>query len=250
MVDRADVLGVDIDRLTVDETVARCVQLIERGKPAFHTSVNAAKLIAAREDSRLRDIIARSAVVGADGQSIVWASRLLRDPLPERVPGIELMERLLAVAEDAGYGVFILGARQEVLDVAVDRLRGRHPRLRLVGSHHGHFLPSEDQEVSRFIKEAAPEILFVAMSSPLKEYWIDSQARQLGVPLAVGVGGSIDVVAGVTRRAPGWMQSAGLEWLYRFLQEPRRLGKRYAITNALFVWNVAKEIVALRSPRA
>jgi N-acetylglucosaminyldiphosphoundecaprenol N-acetyl-beta-D-mannosaminyltransferase len=249
-VTRANVLGVGVDRLTTDETVARCEQAIDERRLIQHVCVNAAKVVALRHDDRLRRIVEECEIVSADGQPVVWASRLLGDPLPERVNGTELMYRLFALAEKRGFGVFILGARQEVLDRAVATLRADYPGLRIAGARNGWFPDEEGAEVAREIAAAKPDILFVAISSPRKEYFLAEHGRTLEVPLIMGVGGSIDIVAGVTRRAPRWMRSAGLEWLFRLVQEPRRLAHRYFVTNTQFIGLVGKETVRRRLRRA
>jgi N-acetylglucosaminyldiphosphoundecaprenol N-acetyl-beta-D-mannosaminyltransferase len=231
---RARILGVEIDRLDMDATVRRCAELIDSGGPVQHVAVNVAKIVALRDDERLREIVEQCDLVSVDGQPVVWASKLLRDPLPERVAGIDLMFRLLALAEKRDYRVFVLGAKQEVLETAVARLAERYPRLTIAGYHHGYFADEESAAVCETVRAAEPHILLVAMSSPRKEYWLADHAAKLGVPFSMGVGGSIDVVAGLTNRAPDVMQRLGLEWFYRFIQEPRRLGPRYLRTNARF----------------
>lgn len=246
---RATVLGCAIDRLDLEETVRRCAQLVESGGPAQHVVVNAAKLVLLRRDPGLRAIVERCALVNADGQPIVWASRLLGDPLPERVTGIDLMERLLALAEERGYRVFVLGARAEVLERAVARLRERHPRLELCGYRDGYFRDEASALVCAEIRAARPHILLVAMPSPRKEQWLARHLSELRVPFAMGVGGAVDVVAGMTRRAPGWMQRAGLEWLFRLLQEPRRLARRYLAANTRFLLLLAGELLRVRLAR-
>jgi N-acetylglucosaminyldiphosphoundecaprenol N-acetyl-beta-D-mannosaminyltransferase len=247
---RAVVLGCPIDRLDLEETVARCDHLIRSRAGAQHVVINAAKLVALRRDPRLSAIIERCALVNADGQSVVWASRLLGDPLPERVAGIDVMERLLWLAQEKGYGAYILGARADVLERAVARLQEQYPRLEIVGHHHGWFAEDESRFVCEQIRSARPEILLVAMSSPRKEYWLDRYGPELGVPFMMGVGGAIDVVAGATRRAPRWMQRIGLEWLFRLLQEPRRLWRRYLVTNTRFALLVGRELIAQASGRS
>jgi N-acetylglucosaminyldiphosphoundecaprenol N-acetyl-beta-D-mannosaminyltransferase len=246
--DRAVVLGCKIDRLDMDETVRRCEELIDAGRPVQHVVVNAAKLVLLQDDPRLRGIVAGCRLVNADGQSVVWASRLLGDPLPTRVAGIDLMHRLFDLAERRGYRIFVLGAKEEVLRTALARLRELHPALEIAGARNGYFGDAESAEVCAEIREARPHILFVAMSSPRKEYWLADHATELGVPFLMGVGGSIDVLAGVTRRAPVRLQRLGLEWLYRFVQEPRRLAGRYTRTNTRFLYLLAKELVARRLP--
>ena len=244
---RARILGVDIDRLDMDETVRRCAELIDSGGPVQHVSVNVAKIVALRDDDRLREIVERCDLVSVDGQPVVWASKALRDPLPERVAGIDLMFRLLGLAEERGYRVYVLGAKQEVLETAVARLAERYPRLTVAGFHHGYFADEDSAAVCEAVRAAGPHILLVAMSSPRKEYWLADHAVELGVPFSMGVGGSIDVVAGLTKRAPDLMQRLGLEWFYRFIQEPRRLGPRYLRTNARFGGLFVRELFGRRA---
>jgi N-acetylglucosaminyldiphosphoundecaprenol N-acetyl-beta-D-mannosaminyltransferase len=250
MADRARFLGLEIDRLDMEATLDHCERLIESGGPAQHVVVNVAKLVAMRRDGRLGEIVRRCALVNADGQPIVWASRLLGDPLPERVTGCDLMERLLERAEERGWRVYFLGAREDVLARALDRLRERFPRLIVCGSHHGYFdEETEGDAICADIGDARPHLLFVAISSPKKEYWLAEHLPELDVPFGMGVGGSIDVVAGLTRRAPLWMQRAGLEWLFRLAQEPRRLARRYVVSNAAFVVLLTRAVVRQRIAR-
>ena len=242
--DRAVVLGCAIDRLDVAQTLARCNAIIAGGSFAQQVSINAAKLVALRHDPELRDIVNRCELVNADGQSIVWASRLLGDPLPERVAGIDLMHELIAIAVRESYGIYILGARAEVLQTAVERLRQMHPKLRISGYRDGWFPEDESLEVAAAIRDSGARILFVAMSSPRKERWLGEYGAMLNVPFVMGVGGSIDIVAGVTRRAPATWQRFGIEWLYRLLQEPRRMFRRYLVTNMQFIALVARGMPA------
>ncbi len=242
--DMVNVLGCEIDRLDMAGTLERCRAVIEETGYAQQVSINAAKLIALRRNAELRDVVNRCELVNADGQAVVWASRLLGDPLPERVAGIDLMEELFAMAEERGYRIFILGARAEVLQTAIDRLHERYPALAIAGSHHGYFEERESPEIAAQISESRADILLVAMSSPRKEQWLGQFGQSLGVSLVMGVGGSIDIVAGVTRRAPLRWQRLGVEWLYRLAQEPRRLFRRYLVTNARFALLVAQGMLA------
>jgi N-acetylglucosaminyldiphosphoundecaprenol N-acetyl-beta-D-mannosaminyltransferase len=156
------------------------------------------------------------------------------------------MHRLLELAERRAYGVFILGARHDVLETAVGELRRLHPELRIAGHRDGYFADGESAAVAGQVRESGADILLVAMSSPRKEYWLARFGRETGVPFIMGVGGAIDVVAGVARRAPLWMQRAGLEWLFRFVQEPRRMGRRYLVTNTRFAALLAREVYRRR----
>jgi N-acetylglucosaminyldiphosphoundecaprenol N-acetyl-beta-D-mannosaminyltransferase len=239
--ERVHLLGSPLDVVDMDEAVARCEAAIGAGEYLQHMSINAAKLVSMRDDEELREGVNACGLVTADGQSVVWAARVFGVRLPERVAGIDLMERMLAAAAERGYRVYFLGARQQVLETAIARLRQRYPKLVVAGSQHGYFEDSETDEVAAAISGSNPDILFVAMSSPRKEHFLGRLGPSLGAPFAMGVGGSVDVIAGLTRRAPVLLQRLGLEWAYRMAQEPRRLAKRYLLKNASFVWMVARE---------
>jgi len=234
----------------MDGTLARCEELIAAGRPAQHVAINAAKLVAMQRDPELREIVAACDLVSADGQAVVWASRLLGDPLPARVAGIDLMHELLGLSERKGYRVFVLGAKKDVLEQAVANAREMYPGLQLAGARDGYFDDDEAATVADEIRAAAPDILFVAMPSPKKEYWLARYGKLIGVPFVMGVGGAVDVLAGQTRRAPRWLQRVGLEWLYRLLQEPRRMVGRYLIGNLRFCMLVLRHLVLGRPRQA
>lgn len=236
------VLGCKIDRLTLDASAERCRRAIESGGYLQQISINAAKVVAMRDDAALREIAARSGLVNADGVSIVWAARALGSPLPGRVTGIDLMDRLLALAEEGGHGVYLLGARVEVLEEAVRRLLERLPRLHIAGYRDGYFDAEEVESVKAEIRSSGAALVFVAMGSPRTERWLGAHGHDLGVGVAMGVGGSLDVMAGRSRRAPASVQRLGLEWLYRLLQEPRRLAHRNLLS-VTFVGLLARELV-------
>ena len=249
MTPRAEVLGCEIDRVGMQETLARVEDLISAGGYNQHMAINTAKLVSLRDDVRLREIVEGCELVNADGQAVIWASRLLGDPLPERVAGIDLMEELLGLAERKGYRIYILGARDDVLDQAVARIRERHPHLELAGWHNGYFSSADEEQVCAEIRATRPHIVFVAMSTPRKEYFLAERGPELGAEFVMGVGGAVDVMAGLTKRAPVTWQRLGLEWLFRLLQEPRRMFRRYAVTNTRFAWMVAMALVGRRTPR-
>jgi N-acetylglucosaminyldiphosphoundecaprenol N-acetyl-beta-D-mannosaminyltransferase len=241
---RADILGCSIDRLNLADTLSEVEQVIATGSFTQHMSINAAKLVAMHHDPKLSAIVDACGLVNADGQSVVWASRLLGDPLPERVAGIDLMEALLALAEQRGYRVYFLGARADVLALAVQRLCEKYPALEVAGTRDGYYAEEESADVAAEIRASRADILFVAMSSPRKEYFLGEYGEDLGVPFVMGVGGSVDVAAGITRRAPLIWQRLGVEWLFRLLQEPRRMFRRYAVTNARFMVLVGRALLA------
>jgi len=243
---RVSVVGCGIDALTFNETVAEVERLVAARRPVQHCVVNASKAVLMDRDPVLRDIVSSCALVNADGQSVVWASRFLGRPLPERVTGVDLFQALLGLAADRGYPVYFLGATREVLGATVARACREHPTLRVCGARDGYWAEG-DGEVVAGIREAGPDILFVAMPSPRKEYWLAEHLERLDVPFAMGVGGSFDVYAGHVRRAPHWMQRSGLEWAFRFYQEPGRMWKRYLLGNLEFLLLVLKYRSA-RSP--
>src|SRR4051794_17010530 len=238
---RVELFGVPVDALTLDQTVARCRQLVAEGGVHQHVVLNAAKVVELTHNEELRDVIASCDVINADGASVVWAGKVLRHPLPERVAGIDLFEALVAAASEDGRSVYFLGARPEVVAEVVEVMRDRHPALEVAGYRDGYW--RDDAEVVAEVRAAAPDYLFLAIPSPRKEFWLHRWLDQLGVPLVMGVGGSFDVVTGTTTRAPMWMQRAGLEWAWRLGQEPRRMWKRYLVGNSKFVWLTAREAV-------
>lgn len=225
--------GVPLDMLSMDETVDACAALVEAGRPSEHVSLNAGKVVMMRDVPGLREAVAGCDLASADGQSVVWAGRLCGLRVPERVAGIDLMGRLLALAEQSAWPVYFLGARKEVLERFLERVRTEHPGLVVAGARDGYF--DDDAAAARAVRESGARLLFVGISSPRKELFLAGSLSCMGPVLAVGVGGSFDVWAGVTSRAPLWMQRSGLEWLYRFGQEPGRMWKRYLVGNTRFV---------------
>lgn len=242
----AAVLGVRIDRLDMEGTIRRVEEIIAQRTPSQHLAVSVTNLVAIQDDPWLRTVAEEAEIVSADGLGVVWASRLLGDALPERVNAMDLMERLFEVAERKGYRIFVLGARQDALERAISRIRERHPNLTIAGYRNGYFDESEDEEVVAEIRGAAADMLFVAISSPKKEYWLARYKDELGVPFVMGVGGAVDVLAGLRRRAPLVVQRAGLEWAFRMLQEPRRLGRRFLVGNAKFVYRLGRALASGR----
>jgi N-acetylglucosaminyldiphosphoundecaprenol N-acetyl-beta-D-mannosaminyltransferase len=217
-------------------------RFIAERSPAEHGCLCPTTLIRSREDVRYRETLSRFRLVTADGQSIVWVSRLLGVHVPERVAGIDLMLALLPVAEAKGYRVFLLGTTPDALAEAVESIRRRYPLINIVGAHHGYFLPSEEAAVVAQIAAAKPDLLFLGMETPAKEYFVARHQATLQVPFALGVGWTLDLLAGRKRRAPRWLQRTGFEWAFRVAQEPRRLGRRFLVGNLRFVFLVARQL--------
>jgi N-acetylglucosaminyldiphosphoundecaprenol N-acetyl-beta-D-mannosaminyltransferase len=238
-----ELFGVPIAAMTMADAVRAVDEAIETRRPLQIGVVNAAKLVNMRRDEALRDSVLSSTMVLADGASVVWASRLLGRPLPERVAGIDLMMAMLARGNTRRYRIYCLGATQAVLDGVVARIGQDYPGVVVAGSHHGYFKVADEEAIAEEVAAAAPDILLVAMTSPRKEQFLARWSARLHVPVCHGVGGSFDVFAGLVQRAPAIWQRLGLEWLYRVKQEPRRLWKRYLVTNTLFVDMVLVELV-------
>jgi N-acetylglucosaminyldiphosphoundecaprenol N-acetyl-beta-D-mannosaminyltransferase len=234
------VMKIPLHPWDMTETLAQIVQNLDNGRFTQHTVVNVAKLVNMQTDPLLRDAVLACDIINIDGMGLVWGARLLGFNVPERVPGIDLFEKLLEIASDRRVSVFFLGARPEVLNKTVEKVRSRFPGLIIAGCHHGYFWDYE-REVVDAIRSSKASLLFVGITSPKKELFINRWRHELGVRFAMGVGGSFDIMAGVTKRAPKWMQRAGLEWLYRVIQEPRRMWKRYLVTNSKFLFMLAKE---------
>ncbi len=238
---RIKLLGLPVDSLTMEETIGLIRDGIKNGKVIQHVVVNAAKMVNAQEDLALRQSIIESDIINADGQSVVWAARFLGNPLPERVAGIDLMERLVSMAHENGLKVFFLGAMESVVNEVVLKYKLKYSDSIVAGYRNGYFSSEEDGEVARQIAQSGAHILFVAITSPRKEIFLNQYKDVMKIPFVMGVGGSFDVVAGKVSRAPMWMQKSGLEWLYRVYQEPRRMWKRYLVTNSLFIFYVIRE---------
>jgi N-acetylglucosaminyldiphosphoundecaprenol N-acetyl-beta-D-mannosaminyltransferase len=245
-VERLDVLGCSVDNLTMEESLAVVEGFIASGRPHQHVVVNVDKIVKARHDAALREIINRCDLINADGMPVVWASRLLGRPLKERVAGIDLFEALLVRAAERGWRVFLLGAREEVVAKVRSIYEARYPELVFAGHRNGYWQPGEEEAVAGQVRAARADLLFVAISSPLKERFLGRWQAHMQVPFAMGVGGSFDVAAGLVKRAPRWMQRTGFEWFYRFLQEPRRMFRRYFIDDMAFFGMLGGELVAMR----
>lgn len=235
------VCGIPVANLTEDEAVAAIDKMISEGGSHYAAVVNAAKIVAATRDERLKQVLLGADLVTADGMSVVWASRLLGQPLKQRVTGIDLFERLVGYAAGRGWSVYFLGAQDEAVRGTAERFKSRHPELKVAGYHNGYFAASETVAIADAIWQSAADVLFVAMGSPAQEKWIASQLERSGVRFALGVGGSFDHISGLAVRAPRWMQRAGFEWLYRLLREPRRMWRRYLIGNSTFIWMVVRQ---------
>jgi N-acetylglucosaminyldiphosphoundecaprenol N-acetyl-beta-D-mannosaminyltransferase len=243
---KVDVLGCSVTKLSIEDFVGLAEQFISSGKPHYIAVANAAKIVKMRSDKELKSSIQSAHLVGADGVPLIWAARLLGKPLLGRVNGTDLMYRLLERADEKRYRIFFFGTKEKILQKVIERVRTEYPSVNIAGFHHGYFTPAQELLIVRKIRAAKADILFIAFGTPKKELWIKRYLSSMGVPVVHGVGGSFDVLAGVIPRAPLWMQKYGLEWLFRLGQEPRRMWRRYLVTNTLFILLILKAWLCYR----
>lgn len=244
--DVVDILGLPVNRITMTELLRITDDCIASRKQLLLGVVNVAKVVNARKDSKLRESLEETDLIVADGLPIIWLSRLLGDPLPGRIAGIDLMYELLREADQKNFGIYFLGAKPEVVQEVVAKVQRDYPGVRIAGYRDGYFNDQEEKGVAEDIRDSRADIIFVAISPPKKEIFLKKWGQIMDVPICHGVGGSFDVFAGVTKRAPLWMQKYGLEWFYRLMQEPRRMWKRYLVTNTIFVKLCISEVLRVR----
>ena len=239
--ERVVILNTIIDVLDMYQTVRLVDRYIETKTPLHLMGVNADKINEVNKNETMRQIVNSCGVINADGASVVLASRFLNKALPERVAGIDLMQVLVRESAEKGYSIYLLGAKKQIVDKTAEVLRMRYPLINIVGIHDGYFKEDEWGDISQEIKERKPDIVFVGITSPLKEYLIEYLQQDGNNCVFMGVGGSFDVISGAINRAPVWMQKMNLEWLYRVIKEPRRLFKRYFFGNMIFILAVIRE---------
>ena len=237
---RAELLDTPVDILTFEETVARAEQAMREKRRIVHVALNAAKFVKMRSDEELRRDVTSADIIGIDGMAISWALRVLGCPGAPRVSGVDLMIALFELSAEKGYRPFILGAKQEVLEQAMAEAQRRWPGLQFAGARNGYYGKEDEAAIVKMIQVSRADCLFLAMPTPRKERFLAAHADQANVPFIMGVGGSVDVLAGQVSRAPLWMQKAGLEWLHRLLQEPRKMFWRYVSTNSAFIFLVLR----------
>lgn len=232
---RYKIMNTYVNAINMQQTIDYVEKIIAEGNPTQHVVINASKINLMEDDSKLAQIVNSCPLINADGASVVWAAKRLGIPLKERVTGCDLFQKLMAVSEKKGYKVFLFGAKEEVVTKVKAIYEQQYPNIQIVGYRNGYFTEKDEPQIVKQMRDSEADMMFVAFSSPKKEYWVSKYLNEINIPFVMGVGGSFDIVAGVTKRAPIWFQEHGLEWFYRFVQEPRRMWKRYIIGNARFV---------------
>ncbi|MBL0014714.1 MAG: WecB/TagA/CpsF family glycosyltransferase [Flavobacterium sp.] len=233
---RIEFLGSYVDNLSMSETISEIEKAIENGNQIHHVVVNAGKIVSLQKDQALKESVNSADIINADGQAIVWAAKLLGTPLRERVAGIDLFTNLLKVADQKKYKVYLLGAKQEVLEKVKTNISNTYHNDIVAGSANGYFDEAQEKLIIEDIVSCEPQMLFVAMTSPKKELFLHRNKELLkNVNFIMGVGGSFDVLSGNIKRAPVWLQKIGMEWFFRLIQDPRRMWKRYLYGNLNFI---------------
>ncbi|KUO51313.1 MAG: N-acetylmannosaminyltransferase [Desulfitibacter sp. BRH_c19] len=222
---KVDILGCLVDRIDMDGALKKIEEFIQSGKPHHIITLNAEIIHKAQSDPRLKEIIKEADLVTPDGSGVVWASNYLNAPVPERVTGIDLTLKLAEIAAKKGWTFYFYGGAPTVAETAAENLQKRYNGLKIVGTCHGYISETDKEKLLKDIKEKKPDILLVALGAPRQEFWIKDHQKELQVPVSIGIGGSLDVISGKAKRAPIFFQKAGLEWLYRLIKEPHRIGR-------------------------
>ena len=241
MIERVEILGVKVDAVTMAEAVARVENLVAEKKSSLVATANAEMILNATHDSELKKILNAANLVVPDGAGTVWAARHLGKQMPERVAGFDLVQELMKISPARGIKFFLFGAAPGIADKAKLKAEALYPGIKIVGTRNGYFKPEDEPEIISQIKNSRADILLAALGVPKQEKWLFKYKDELKVPVSIGVGGTFDVMAGVVRRAPLWMQKARLEWLFRAMLQPSRAGRLLALPK--FVWKVHKQKV-------
>lgn len=235
-------LGAKIDNLNMKETVNKVASLIGKGNRSnIVVTLNPEYLYRAQSEPQLMELVNEADLVTPDGAGIVWACKIAGTPVTERVTGIDLMLNLMPVAEKEGWGIYLMGSAPGVAEEAAQNLRGQYPALKIVGTQNGYFSESEQAEIVAKIKAAKPHLLFVALGMPRQELWIQKYKNEMSVPVSMGIGGSLDVIAGRVERVAPWLQRLNLEWLGRLIKEPQRWKRQMVLPK--FAWLVIRRYI-------
>lgn len=229
---KTEVLGLFYDNVTMDEALGLMRKLLESGLPAYCVTPNAEIAYEALKNDRLRTLINKAGLVLPDGAGVVLASKLVRAPLKQKVAGFDFAMQMLPYLAETGKRLYLLGGKPGIAELAAEKLRQRYPSLCICGTADGYF--KEDEAAVQKLREAKPDVAYVCLGAPKQEYFMQSHLAQSGAKLMIGLGGTLDIIAGTLRRAPKWMQKLQLEWLYRLICEPRRIGRMMRLPKFVF----------------
>lgn len=227
---RIKLFGVPIDKITSNQAIEKIDQFVVQKKPSFIVTPDTLAILRARKDSEYLNITKNANLVTPDGAGILWATSLLNTPLLERITGIDLIKKVCDLAEKKRYKIYLLGAAEIIIKKAVENIKKEHPKINIIGYHHGYFNnkhsnnnEKREKDIIREIKDKKPDFLLVGLGVPKQEIWISKHKDELNVPVCIGIGGSFDVLSGKIPRAPLWMQDHGMEWIFRLIKEPKRI---------------------------
>ena len=241
MSDKIDILGVKVDPVTMSQAVAQVQDYMDEKKNVLIATANAEMIMRATHDKELQAILNDAALVVPDGAGTVWAAHHLGHDMPERVAGFDLAQELMRIAPQRKRRVFFFGSAPGVAEKAKAKAEELYPGIEIVGVRNGFFTEKDEPEIIAQIKEARPDLLLAALGVPKQEKWLYKHKEELGVPVSIGVGGTLDVMAGVMKRAPLWMQKAKLEWLFRGMLQPKRAGRLMALPKFVLKVHAAKK---------
>lgn len=250
--DKVTLLGIPVHSVTMDEALAEIERLIALGKPAYVVTPNVDLLVKLQTDEEFRRVYESASLVVPDGMPLVWAAKYLGTPLKAKVSGSDLFVEFCKVAAKKGYKIYLLGAGPGVAAKAAEVMQACYPGIRVVGTYSPSFgfekKPEECEMIIQKIREAKPDLLFVGLGAPKQDKFAFRYKERYGVPVSIGVGASIDFMAGQVKRAPLWMQNSGLEWFWRLMMEPTRLWKRYLADDPIFFWYLLKQKLSQGRP--
>ncbi|MBQ1868623.1 MULTISPECIES: WecB/TagA/CpsF family glycosyltransferase [Selenomonas] len=241
MSDKINILGVNVDPVTMSQAVAQVQDYMDEKQNVLIATANAEMIMRATHDKELQDILNDAALVVPDGAGTVWAAHHLGHDMPERVAGFDLAQELMRIAPKKKRRVFFFGSAPGVAEKAKAKAEELYPGIEIVGVRNGFFTEKDESEIIAQIKEAKPDLLLAALGVPKQEKWLYKHKEELGVPVSIGVGGTLDVMAGVMKRAPLWMQKAKLEWLFRGMLQPKRAGRLMALPKFVLKVHAAKK---------
>lgn len=242
---KVNILGIPIDNLSLSATMDRFVELVSQRRPCLVVTPNVDHLVNLQSDHEFREVYRQAALVLPDGMPLLWAARFLGTPIREKLSGSDVFHELCRLSAERGFRVFFMGGREGAAAAAAERMKQEHPKLQIVGLYSPPFGferdPAETKRIDAMLTEARPDVLLVGLGSPKQEKWAARNSTRLGIPLTMGIGISFEYTAGMVRRAPVWMQRAGLEWLFRLVMEPGRLWRRYLVNDPKFFWLILKQ---------
>lgn len=236
---KTQIMGIEFDNVTMDEALARAEEILRGEKVCFVVTPNAEIGYEAMKDAALCALLNEADLVLPDGAGVVLASKILKTPLKQKVAGVDFADALLARLSEMGRSVYLLGGKPGIAELAAEKMREKHPGLLVCGTHDGYF--KDEAPIIKAINEAKPDVLFVCLGAPKQEHFMKNHQQELSCRLMAGLGGSLDAFAGTVKRAPKWMISCNLEWLYRLLKEPKRFGRMLRLPK--YLWAVAAKRV-------